>query len=48
LGLFVKQFLGNDPVGAVAFGGLCFLLAALLTFRVQADEDVAPVKPASV
>jgi maltose/moltooligosaccharide transporter len=48
LGLFVKQFLGNDPVGAVAFGGLCFLLAALLTFRVQADEDVAPVKSASV
>jgi maltose/moltooligosaccharide transporter len=48
LGLFVKQFLGNDPVGAVAFGGLCFLLAALLTFRVQADEDDVPAKPVSL
>ncbi|MEX1110776.1 MAG: MFS transporter [Chthoniobacterales bacterium] len=48
LGLFVKQFLGNDPVGAVAFGGLCFLLAALLTFRVQADEDAATAKPVTL
>jgi maltose/moltooligosaccharide transporter len=48
LGLFVKQFLGNDPVGAVAFGGLCFLLAALLTFRVQSDEDDVPAKPVSL
>lgn len=49
LGLFVKAFLGNDPVGAVAFGGLCFLLAALLTFRVQAvDTPVsADAPPAS-
>jgi hypothetical protein len=37
----VKQFLGNDPVGAVAFGGLCFFLAALLTLRVRADEPIA-------
>jgi maltose/moltooligosaccharide transporter len=44
LGLFVKQFLGNDPIGAVAFGGLCFLLAALLTFRVQSDESPAVVR----
>jgi hypothetical protein len=48
LGLFVKQFLGNDPVGAVAFGGLCFLLAALLTFRVQADENATPLKSSSL
>ena len=48
LGLFVKQFLGNDPVGAVAFGGVCFLIAALLTFRVQAAEDTAPLKSASL
>ena len=44
LGLFVKQFLGNDPIGAVAFGGLCFLLAALLTFRVQSAEHPVPEK----
>ena len=41
LGLFVKQFLGNDPIGAVAFCGLCFFLAALLTLRVQASEEPA-------
>jgi maltose/moltooligosaccharide transporter len=41
LGWFVKQFLGNDPIGAVAFGGLCLLLAALLTLRVRADEPGA-------
>ena len=44
LGWFVKQFLGNDPVGAVAFGGLCFLLAALLTLRVQSAEHAVPEK----
>jgi maltose/moltooligosaccharide transporter len=42
LGLFVKQFLGNDPIGAVAFGGFCFLLAALLTLRVQESEETQP------
>ena len=40
-GWFVKQFLCNDPIGAVAFGGLCLLLAALLTLRVRADEPGA-------
>ena len=39
LGWFVKQFLGNDPIGAVAFGGLCFLIAALLTLRVRSSES---------
>ena len=41
LGWFVKQFLGNDPIGAVAFGGLCFLIAALLTLRVRSGESAA-------
>ena len=41
LGWFVKQFLGNDPIGAVAFGGLCFLIAALLTLRVRSSESAA-------
>jgi hypothetical protein len=45
LGWFVQQFLGNDPLGAVAFGGLCFLLAALLTLRVKADEPMAAAQP---
>ena len=41
LGLFVKQFLGNDPIGAVAFGGACFLLSALLTLRVRSTDNQA-------
>jgi maltose/moltooligosaccharide transporter len=41
LGLFVGRFFGGDAIFALLIGGLSFILAALLTLRVEDRDDVA-------
>jgi maltose/moltooligosaccharide transporter len=41
LGLFVGRFFGGEAIYALVIGGLSFILAALLTLRVEDRDDVA-------
>jgi maltose/moltooligosaccharide transporter len=41
LGLFVGRFFGGQAIFALLIGGLSFILAALLTLRVEDRDDVA-------
>jgi maltose/moltooligosaccharide transporter len=46
-GWIMANLLGNDRMKALIVGGICFLLAAILTQRVRevsiADESLAPL-----
>ncbi len=42
LGPAMKYFLNDDPLKAVVGGGICFIIAALLTLRIKLDGHHAP------
>jgi maltose/moltooligosaccharide transporter len=41
LGLIVKRFFGGEAIYALLIGGASFVVAALLTLRVEDKDDVA-------
>ena len=45
LGWLVGRFFGGEAIYALLIGGASFVLAALLTFRVEDVDDVAAAVP---